>query len=306
MQEKTSKLLSELLCEINSKEELDSVRSELFKRGVETLLKAEMTAHLGHPPGGTPIEENIRNGYSSKTIKSSQGDQRIEVPRDRKGSFDPIIVGKHKSMTQELEDCVILLYAKGISNADIVDFMEKTYGVKYSTSQISTITNQLLSDIQEWQNRPLADQYAVLWIDAIHYKIRQDGKVISKACMVVLGIDMDGYQDILSLSILEMKVHQVGCLFLTTLKVEVFKIFCFCVLITLAASLKPQKQSFHKVFIKSALFTRFEIHCVMSTGKIDEPSLKTLKQFIKVSTNLRLKLPLKNSKNGGARNIQLL
>lgn len=81
--------------------------------------------------------------------------------------------------------------------------MEKTYGAKYSTSQISMITNQLLSDIREWQIRPLADQYAVVWIDAIHYKIRQDGKVISKACMVVLGIDMDGRQDILSLSVLE-------------------------------------------------------------------------------------------------------
>lgn len=203
MQEKTNKLLEELLSQIRSKEDLETVRSTLFKRGVESLLKAEMTAHLGYPPGGTPQEQNIRNGYSSKTIKTSDGDQRIEVPRDRKGSFDPVIVGKHKSMTQELEDCVILLYAKGISNADIVDFMEKTYGVKYSTSQISSITNQLLSDIQEWQNRPLADQYAVLWIDAVHYKIRQDGKVISKACMVVLGVDMDGYQDILSLSILE-------------------------------------------------------------------------------------------------------
>jgi len=203
MQEKTNELLNELLSQINSKEELESVRSNLFKRGVESLLKAEMTAHLGYPKGAAPKGGNIRNGYSSKTIKTSQGDQRIDIPRDREASFDPILVPKHKSMTEELEGCVILLYAKGVSNGDIVDFMEKTYGVKYSTSQISMITNQLLSDIREWQIRPLADQYAVVWIDAIHYKIRQDGKVISKACMVVLGIDMDGRQDILSLSILE-------------------------------------------------------------------------------------------------------
>ncbi len=203
MQEKTEQLLTQLLGQIDSKEDLESVRSELFKRGVETLLKAEMTAHLGYPPGGEPSGSNIRNGYSSKTIKTGQGDHSIEIPRDRDSSFDPLLIPKHKSMTQELESCVILLYAKGVSNADIVDFMEKTYGVKYSSSQISTITNQLLSDIREWQNRPLADQYAVVWIDAIHYKIRQDGKVLSKACMVVLGIDIDGYQDILSLSILE-------------------------------------------------------------------------------------------------------
>ena len=203
MQEKTSKLLTELLGQIENKTDLDTVRSELFKRGVETLLKAEMTAHLGYESGQTPKDGNIRNGYSSKTIKTSQGDHRIDIPRDRKGTFDPLLIPKHKSMTEELESCVILLYAKGVSNADIVDFMDQTYGVKYSTSQISTITNQLLADIRLWQNRPLSDQYAVVWIDAIHYKIRQDGKVISKACMVVLGIDMDGYQDILSLSIVQ-------------------------------------------------------------------------------------------------------
>ena len=203
MQKKTKQLLDELLGQIDNKEDFESVRSELFKRGVESLLKAEMTAHLGYAPGGEPKGGNLRNGYSAKTIKTPEGDHRIEIPRDRDASFDPVIVGKHKSMTEELEGCVILLYAKGVSNADIVDFMEKTYGVKYSTSQISTITNQLLGDIKEWQNRALADQYAVVWIDAIHYKIRQDGKVISKACMVVLGVDMDGFQDILSLSILE-------------------------------------------------------------------------------------------------------
>ena len=203
MQEKTKELLTALLGQIENKEDLDTVQAELFKRGVETLLKAEMTAHLGYGPGEVPLKGNIRNGYSSKTIKTSQGDQRIDIPRDRNSTFDPLLVPKHKSMTEELENCVILLYAKGVSNADIVDFMEKTYTVKYSTSQISTITNQLLADIKEWQNRPLADQYAVVWIDAIHYKIRQDGKVKSKACMVVLGIDMDGFQDILSLSIVE-------------------------------------------------------------------------------------------------------
>ena len=106
-------------------------------------------------------------------------------------------------MSQELEDTIILLYAKGMSNADIIDFIEQTYGVNYSTSQVSIITNQLLEDIKEWQHRPLDDQYAVIWIDAIHYKIRHEGKVISKACMIVLGINMEGIQDILSMSIVE-------------------------------------------------------------------------------------------------------
>ena len=116
------------------------------------------------------------------------GAHRIKIPRDRKGTFNPVTVPKHQSITEELEGCILRLYAKGMSNADIIDFIGQTYGVSYSTSQVSVITNQLLSDIRAFQQRPLADQYAVVWIDALHYKIRQDGKVISKACMVVLGI----------------------------------------------------------------------------------------------------------------------
>lgn len=167
------------------------------------MLQAELTAHLGHEKGDKPSSSNIRNGYSEKTLKTSEGEQTIKVPRDRAGSFEPVLVPKHKSMSQELEDCIQLLYAKGMSNSDIIDFVEQTYGVAYSTSQVSVITNQLLKDIKTWQQRPLQDQYAVVWIDAIHYKIRQDGKVLSKACMLVLGIDMGGKQDLLSMTIVE-------------------------------------------------------------------------------------------------------
>ena len=203
MRQETEQLLDDLVSKLKGKADFDELRDALFKRGVEALLKAELTAHLGYRSGGSPIESNIRNAYSSKTLKTSKGSQRIAVPRDRAGTFEPVIVPKHKTMGQELEDCVQLLYAKGMSTADIVDFVNTTYGVSYSSSQVSVITNQLLSDIEEWQNRPLADQYAVVWIDAIHYKIRQEGKVISKACMIVLAIDMEGKQDILSMKIVE-------------------------------------------------------------------------------------------------------
>lgn len=203
MKEKTNKLLEELLSQIEGKEEFYELREALFKRGVEALLDAELTVHLGHPKGSKPLSNNVRNGYSEKTIKTSEGEHRIKVPRDRAASFDPVIVPKHKSMSQELEACILLLYAKGMSNTDIIDFVQQTYGAQYSSSQVSIITNQLLKDIKEWQQRPLEDQYAVVWIDAIHYKIRQDGKVLSKACMIVLGINMSGHQDILSMAIVE-------------------------------------------------------------------------------------------------------
>lgn len=203
MKEKSEELLEKLISQISNKEELEQIRTSLFKKGVESLLKAEMDGHLGYPPGSEPISNNQRNGYSKKTLKTREGDVTIDVPRDRTGAFDPVTVPKHKTMSQSIADCIILLYAKGMSNADIVHFVEHTYGVQYSTSQVSIITNSLLEDIKEWQQRPVDDQYAVLWIDAIHYKIRQEGKVVTKACMVALGIGIDGRQDILGLYIVQ-------------------------------------------------------------------------------------------------------
>ena len=203
MEKETQELLAKLLSKVDNKAQFLELTDQLYKQGIQTLLKAEMSAHLGYAEGEKPLSDNKRNGYSEKTIKGSNGEHRIEVPRDRQGTFDPVTVPKHQSVTEELETAIILLYGKGMSNSDIINFIELTYGVKYSTSQVSIITNSLMEDIREWQQRPLEDQYAVVWIDAIHYKIRQDGKVISKACMVILGVDMQGRQDILSLHIVQ-------------------------------------------------------------------------------------------------------
>lgn len=203
MNSELEKQLDALIGKISNKEDFDQVKEQLLKRGIESLLKAKMTAHLGYQKGSPVIENNQRNGFSEKTIKTHNGEQRIKIPRDRQASFEPVIVPKHQSISQELEDCIQLLYAKGMSNSDIIDFIESTYGVQYSTSQVSIITNQLLEDIKHWQNSPLEDVYPIVWIDAIHYKIRQEGKVISKACMIVLGVNTEGQQDILNMSIVE-------------------------------------------------------------------------------------------------------
>ena len=200
---KAIELLDLILDQVDDKETLLDIQDQLFKRGVETLLQSELKAHLGYEKGDKPISSNTRNGHSQKTLKTNKGDVLIKVPRDRDSSFNPITVPKHETMTETIYDAVILLYAKGVSNSDIVDFIEQTYGVKYSTSQVSIITNTLMEDIEQWQSRPLQDQYAMVWIDGIHYKIRQDGKVISKAAMIVLGVDMQGMQDILSINIVE-------------------------------------------------------------------------------------------------------
>ena len=148
MHEELEKQLEALIKQIGNKEDFEKVREQLLKRGVESLLRAEMTAHLGYQKGQSKLRGNQCNGFSEKTLKTQNGAQRIKVPRDREASFEPVIVPKHRSMSQELEDCIQLLYAKGMSNSDIIDFVEKTYGVAYSTSQVSLITNQLLEDIR--------------------------------------------------------------------------------------------------------------------------------------------------------------
>lgn len=201
MDNKKQQLLDELVSNITSKEDFERVQEALLKQGIESLLNAEMLAHLGHSKGEKPIDGNVRNGFSEKTIKSKDGNHRIKIPRDRAASFDPVTIPKHKRISQDLEDTILLLYARGMSNTDINYFMEKTYGVAYSSSQISIITDSLLEDIRKWQIRPLEDQYAVVWIDAIHYKIRHEGRVVTKACMLVIGINMEGQQDLLSIHI---------------------------------------------------------------------------------------------------------
>ena len=150
MDKKTEQLLEALLKEVKDKSSLDQVSDQLFKRGVQALLSAELDAHLGYSKGDKPTGTNHRNGYSQKTLKTSKGEVPIKVPRDRDSSFDPVTIPKHKTMSQEIEEVMISLYAKGMSNADIIDFVEKTYGVEYSTSQVSIITNSLLEDIKLW------------------------------------------------------------------------------------------------------------------------------------------------------------
>src|SRR5690606_23252148 len=162
MEKNLQTMLDALVKEIKDPRDFEVLQDQLLKRGIQSLLKAEMEAHLGYPPGAKPTGGNLRNGYSEKTLSTTQGEITIEVPRDRNGTFEPVIVPKHKTMAQQLEQTIILLYAKGMSNSDIVDFMFKTYGVQYSTSQVSVITNRLMEDIKEWQARPIDARFAVL------------------------------------------------------------------------------------------------------------------------------------------------
>jgi len=183
----------------------NGVIQELIKGTVERILKAEQEAHLGYEPyrKGELVTDNARNGFSRKTMKTSSGEVEIEIPRDRKGTFDPQFVQKHQSFDPDLEKRVISMYSRGMSTRDIGQQLAEFYGVEVSAPLISKITDKVLEGITQWQARALEDVYAVVFMDAIHYKIRQDGKVISKAAHTCMGVDLDGKVDVLGLWIAE-------------------------------------------------------------------------------------------------------
>jgi putative transposase len=203
--DRKNELLEELIKEIKSKEEFYAIKDQLFKRGIETLLNAEMTLHLGYPKNQKATERraNSRNGTTPKVVKTSEGEVQVDIPRDRSGDFDPITVPKHSRMSQQLEEVIMQLYAKGMSTHDISDHMYQVYGIQYTASAISTITNQLLEDISQWQNRPLESLYPVIWLDAIRYKVKQDSRIVNKAILVVIGLKMDGKKEVLGLWVYE-------------------------------------------------------------------------------------------------------
>lgn len=203
--DKKTQLLDDLIKEIKTKEEFEAIKDQLFKRGIESLLNAELTAHLGYPKHEKAQQRrsNSRNGSTAKTIKTSLGEFDIDVPRDRTGEFDPVTIPKHSRISQQLEDDILQLYAKGMSTHDISDHIHQRYGIQYTASAISTITNQLLEDISQWQNRPLESMYPIVWLDAIRYKVKLDSRVVNKAILVVIGLKMDGKKDVLGLWVYE-------------------------------------------------------------------------------------------------------
>jgi transposase-like protein len=196
--------VTEMLKNVKSLSDLtgkSGVIQEMIKGTVERILKGEQEAHLGYEPykKGAKGPKNSRNGYSSKRVKTSSGEVAIDVPRDRDGTFEPKFIAKHQSFDPDLEKRVTGMYARGMSVRDIGEQLEEFYGVAVSPSLISKITDHVLDGIQAWQSRPLEDVYAVVFMDAIHYKIRHDGKVVSKAAYTCLGISIEGKVDVLGI-----------------------------------------------------------------------------------------------------------
>jgi transposase-like protein len=163
------------------------------------MLEAELVTTLGYAKYDVKNKQttNSRNGYSKKTVRSEYGDIELKVPRDREGEFDPVIVKKNQSNITGIEDQIMAMYAKGISTRDIQDHLQPLYGIEDSPTLISNVTNKIVPLIKEWQNRPLQAVYAVIFLDAIHFKVKQDGVIANKAAYMAIGIDLEGHKDVL-------------------------------------------------------------------------------------------------------------
>ena len=184
-------------------QEFSGFMDALFKRGIEEMLSGELDAHLGYEKHKNATGSNKRNGSKPKTIKTTKGSYSIDVPRDRESSFEPQLIPKRKRMIDHIEDVVISFYAKGMSTADISRQINELYGVEISSSTVSNITERVLIDVAEWQQRPLDATYLVVWLDGIVFKVRQDNKIINKCIYIVAGLNTTGHKEVLGLWINE-------------------------------------------------------------------------------------------------------
>jgi transposase-like protein len=189
----------DFLKQFKSGKELNDFLTALQKRGIEKILEGELDGHLGYDRHEQTSQNNARNGYGKKKIRTSFGESEIRVPRDRDASFNPIIVPKRESMVEGIEEVIVSLYAKGMSVTDIEEQIKEVYNFEVSPSTISRITSRVTEDIVAWQNRPLEPVYLIVWMDGIVFKVRENSKVINKTVYIAVGLKRDGLKEVLGM-----------------------------------------------------------------------------------------------------------
>ena len=187
---------------ISSMEDIQDLFKETIAEFMESGLEAELDDELGYGRYDyrNKNTDNSRNGHSSKTLRTSYGDVEVAVPRDRKGEFEPQLLKKNQtSVSQDIEEKILSMYAKGMTTGDIETHIQDIYGIEVSDTTISRITDKILPIAKEWQQRPLEAVYAVVFLDAIHYHVRSEGQIVKKAVYIALGINLDGKKDVLGM-----------------------------------------------------------------------------------------------------------
>lgn len=197
-------------------QDVQEMLKEMYADTLQEMLEAELDTELGYPKNGRGAEAsgNRRNGHTKKNVRSEYGELELEVPRDREGEFEPTVVKKRQRDVTGIEEQILALYAKGVTVRDIQAQLNQLYGIEVSPTLISNVTNRIMPLIREWQARPLQRTYAVVFLDAIHYKVKQEGHIVNKAVYMVIGIDFDGCKDVLGMWIGE---HETSKFWLTVL-----------------------------------------------------------------------------------------
>lgn len=249
--------------ELKTTEDVENALRNLFKDTLQEMLNAELTEHLGYEKNEyTDGKENYRNGYSNKIVHSSQGDINLNVPRDRNGSFDPIVVEKDQKDISNIEHKIIRMYARGMSNKDIHDQIEEIYGVKISPDMVTAITDKIIPEIQEWKQRQLNEQYAIVFVDATYFSVKENGIVVKKAVYIALGVTMEGEKEILGFYIGESESAKYWTSILNEIKNRGVK----DILIMCSDGLKGLKEAIGTVYPKTE-FQRCIVHMIRNTLK---------------------------------------
>ena len=263
MSEERKKLIQEFIKsnDFKSTGDIQEAIKDLFKDTIQEMLNAELTEHLEYEKNEyTDNNENYRNGYSQKTVHSSEGDITLDIPRDRQGSFDPIIVEKGQKDISSIEEKIIRMYARGMSNQNIYEEMQELYGVKISSDMVTSITDKIIPEIREWQKRQLEEQYAIVFVDATYFNVKQDGIVVKKAVYIALGVTMTGEKEILVFYIGDSKSAKYWTSILNEIKNRGVK----DILIMCADGLKGLKEAISTVY-PTTEFQRCIVHMIRNT-----------------------------------------
>ena len=248
--------------DINSADDIQDALKDLLGATIKEMMEAEMDEHLGYKKSERFDSNDYRNGYKSKRINSSYGSMEIEVPQDRKSTFEPKVVKKRQKDISNIDQKIISMYAKGMTTRQISDTLEDIYGFEASESFISDVTDKIMPEIEDWQNRPLSEVYPVLFIDAIHYSVRDNGVIRKLAAYVILGINNEGHKEVLTIEIGENESAKYWLSVLNSLKNRGVR----DILIICADGLTGIKEAIGAAFPKTE-YQRCIVHQIRNTMK---------------------------------------
>ena len=248
--------------DIQTAEDIQDALKDLLGGTIKEMMEAEMDNHLEYEKSQRSDSDDYRNGYKEKQVNSSYASMKIEVPQDRKSTFEPQIVKKRQKDISDIDQKIISMYAKGMTTRQISDTIEDIYGFETSEGFISDVTDKILPQIEDWQNRPLDDVYPIIYIDAIHYSVRDNGIIRKLAAYVILGINKDGIKEVLSITVGENESSKYWLSVLNELKNRGVK----DILIICADGLAGIKEAITAAFPKTE-YQRCIVHQVRNTLK---------------------------------------